>query len=361
VRANLDRACAFFSLSPWERVGVRASHFHQPFRHDEQRDALDAGNQLAVRPRDLGEHQVHDVLGQFVFAGRDPHLVARQPVARAERVGFEAVAVRHGARRDIGQRRAGLRLRERHRAGPAARQLVEREHLLLQYGAVFEQQVGVADREHARADADRGHGEEAVGRRLHRVRQLHAAELVVLRGAQHARGGIGFMRLVGRLGQDHLLAVEARLLDVHRPVERRVLLARDAFAGVEYRVEGFARMVGKARPAGQLLDLQPVVQEEFEGGTVWHVIQWASQRRSRKSFAEAAERSGRRPKLLLDFFCGFRASFAASAFGCSAVLRSFYKTSNTPAAPMPPPMHIVTSTRLAPRRLPSISAWPVRR
>ena len=28
---------------------------------------------------------------------------------------------------------------------------------------------------------------------------------------------------------------------------------------------------------------------------------------------------------------------------------------------MPPPMHMVTHTRLAPRRLPSISAWPVRR
>ena len=38
-----------------------------------------------------------------------------------------------------------------------------------------------------------------------------------------------------------------------------------------------------------------------------------------------------------------------------------YASSNSPAAPMPPPMHIVTTTRLAPRRLPSISAWPVRR
>ena len=37
------------------------------------------------------------------------------------------------------------------------------------------------------------------------------------------------------------------------------------------------------------------------------------------------------------------------------------RTSNTPAAPMPPPMHIVTTTFFAPRRLPSISAWPVRR
>jgi len=35
--------------------------------------------------------------------------------------------------------------------------------------------------------------------------------------------------------------------------------------------------------------------------------------------------------------------------------------SNKPAAPMPPPTHIVTTTRLAPRLLPSISAWPVMR
>ncbi len=36
-------------------------------------------------------------------------------------------------------------------------------------------------------------------------------------------------------------------------------------------------------------------------------------------------------------------------------------TSNRPAAPMPPPMHMVTTTYFTPRRLPSISAWPVRR
>ena len=33
-----------------------------------------------------------------------------------------------------------------------------------------------------------------------------------------------------------------------------------------------------------------------------------------------------------------------------------HATSNSPAAPMPPPMHIVTTTFLAPRRLPSIRA-----
>src|SRR4249920_971470 len=39
----------------------------------------------------------------------------------------------------------------------------------------------------------------------------------------------------------------------------------------------------------------------------------------------------------------------------------FQHTSNNPAAPMPPPMHMVTTTSFAPRRLPSISACPVRR
>ena len=36
-----------------------------------------------------------------------------------------------------------------------------------------------------------------------------------------------------------------------------------------------------------------------------------------------------------------------------------YRTSNSPAAPMPPPTHIVTTTYFVPRRLPSIRAWPV--
>jgi hypothetical protein len=36
-----------------------------------------------------------------------------------------------------------------------------------------------------------------------------------------------------------------RLLRVHQAVERRVLLARDALAGVQHRVEGLARVVGK--------------------------------------------------------------------------------------------------------------------
>jgi len=62
-----------------------------------------------------------------------------------------------------------------------------------------------------------------------------------------------------------------RLLGIHRAVERRVLLARDALAGVEHGVEGVARMVGKALALGQGLRMQPLVQKEFDGGAKAHV------------------------------------------------------------------------------------------
>ena len=40
---------------------------------------------------------------------------------------------------------------------------------------------------------------------------------------------------------------------------------------------------------------------------------------------------------------------------------SVQSTSNSPAAPIPPPTHIVTMTCFTPRRLPSMRAWPVMR
>jgi hypothetical protein len=113
------------------------------------------------------------------------------------------------------------------------------------------EEVGVASGQHAAADADRGHREETVCRRLHGVRQLHAADVVVLGGAQHARGGIGLLRLKRGLRQDDLFAIELRLLRIDQPVEGRVLLARDALAGVQHGVEGFPRVVGKAGPLAQ--------------------------------------------------------------------------------------------------------------
>ena len=78
--------------------------------NDEQRNAARAGHQLAIGPRNFGQHQVNDVVGQFVVAGRDPHFVALEPVARPQRVGGKVGAIGQGPGEHIAQRRPGLRL-----------------------------------------------------------------------------------------------------------------------------------------------------------------------------------------------------------------------------------------------------------
>jgi hypothetical protein len=79
--------------------------------HDEQRNATGAGHRLAVRARNLGQHQVDDVFGQLVLAGGDPHLVALEPVTRPER--RPTRSPRHPARRAwprrSGSNRPGVR------------------------------------------------------------------------------------------------------------------------------------------------------------------------------------------------------------------------------------------------------------
>src|ERR1700751_1627654 len=54
------------------------------------------------------------------------------------------------------------------------------------------------------------------------------------------------------------------------------------------------------------------------------------------------------------------ASSSAASFRRQAP-QLFYSTSNSPAAPIPPPTHMVTTTQRTPRLLPSISAWPTMR
>ena len=78
------------------------------------------------------------------------------------------------------------------------------------------------------------------------------------------------MGVVSGLRQDHLLAVEPRLFDVDRAVVRRVLVARDPFAGVEDGIEGLARMVGEAFARGQRFGIDPVVEQEIERGAKRH-------------------------------------------------------------------------------------------
>ncbi len=322
-------------------AGEPAFGVDQLLRHDEERDAPRAGNELAVGAGNLREHEVDDVLGELVIAVRDPHLVAAQPIARAERLGLEVAAVGHGTGRDVRQARTGLRLGQAHRSREASVELVPCEHRLLQLGAVHHQQVRVAAGQHpATADADAALREERIGGHFDHAGQLHAADVVVLRRGEHARPGIGARGGVAGLRQADRLAVEPGFLGVGEAVERDELLGRQLLAHVEHRLEGLARMVGEARPLGERLDREPVVKQKVEcaahGGP-----------QDRFPVLNAPASHGRDAR-------------RATQQGVPS-MSCCQSTSNTPAAPMPPPMHIVTTTRLALRRLPSISAWPVRR
>ncbi len=126
--------------------------------------------------------------------------------------------------------------------------------------------VGVARGQQVGANADRRAAKETVGRRLHDIRQLHAAQRVVLRRAEHAAVGKCLACVVRALGQDDALTVELGLLRVHRAVERRVLLARDALAGVQHSVKRLARVVRKALARIERFSLEPVVEQEVERG-----------------------------------------------------------------------------------------------
>ena len=128
------------------------------------------------------------------------------------------------------------------------------------------EQVGIARAQEVGADADRRHGKEGVGCSIHRVGQLHAANAVILRRAEHARRRVGVVGVLRRLRQDDFLSVELRLLLVHRAVEWRVLLARNALAGVEHGIKGLARVIGKALARVERFGLEPVVQQEIVGG-----------------------------------------------------------------------------------------------
>ncbi len=112
---------------------------HHFLGHDEQRDAAGARNQLAIRPRDLGQHQVDDVLGQLVFPGRYPHLVALEAIACAQRVSLRAFSVRRCAGCDIRQAGAGLRFAQAHGAGPAPGKLIFGKYFFLQRRAMHHQ------------------------------------------------------------------------------------------------------------------------------------------------------------------------------------------------------------------------------
>ena len=238
---------------------------HQFFGHDEQRDTFHTRNQFAVRPRNLGQHQMHDVFGQLMVARADPHLVALEAIARPQCIAVKVGPIGFGTRKDVAQAGARLRLRQGHGASPAAIEFIVGKHLLLHGRTVHAQQVGVAHGQQVRANADAGTAKETVGCRFHHIGQLHASLFIRLCGAEHAAVSKGFARIVRALWLGDFLAIKRGLLCVYRAIEGGVFFTCYALASVHDRIERFAAVVGVTVTAGQVFGLQPVVHQEFKG------------------------------------------------------------------------------------------------
>ena len=184
-----------------------------------------------------------------------------KPIARPER----ARAVGFGAGRDVGERGARLRLGEAHGPHRASRQHRSHERIDLGLGTVSEQQVGVADREQriARGRGVRG-AEPGEGRLVDDHRQLHAAQLVVAgRGEQPCIGKCSERRLDLRQQPD-ALAVDDRFLEIRFAPVRKKALHGDPLGGGKHRIERLARVIGESRSRAEPLDIQPLVEQEFE-------------------------------------------------------------------------------------------------
>ena len=60
------------------------------------------------------------------------------------------------------------------------------------------------------------------------------------------------------------LAVEPGLVEIGCPVVRGEVLSRHLLGEVQHGVERRAGVVGEARPRGQRLDVEPVVEQEVQ-------------------------------------------------------------------------------------------------
>jgi hypothetical protein len=225
--------------------------------HDEQRDALDAGRAAG----NLGQHQVHDVFGQFVVTAGNEDLVADD--------GIGAVHVRCGAGRDVRQAGAGLRLGQRHGAEEAPGQQRAEVFCPLHLAAEAMDDIGVGNGEEGiGGGADVGALEQGEGGLRQGDRQLHAAALEIVGGGDEAGFAEGFQRL-GDLG-DHAyaLAVEVRFVLVRLAIVRGELLFGHGQRRVEHRVEGLPAVLGVARPGDQGFGIEDFKELKVEVAAV---------------------------------------------------------------------------------------------
>ena len=234
-------------------IGVR-----QKLRHDEQRDAARARR----RALDARQHEVHDVVGEIVFAGGYENLLS------GDRVG--AVAVGLGARLQQAKIGAAVGLGQVHGAGPFARHHL-RQVLLLQ----FRRRVLVDRRDRALRQAGI-HGESHVGRgrklvdeRRERIRKALSAIFRVRGEADPAAFRIGLVGFLETLRRGHgTVGVAHAALAVARKVERLQNLFGNLSAFFQNRFNDVGRGVRKAGQIAMPAPIENIVEQKqgfFDG------------------------------------------------------------------------------------------------
>src|SRR5690606_6143464 len=193
--------------------------------------------------------------------------------------------------------------------------------------------VGLADHLRQREAQRLGQALAAVLRRGRQRRPAAFHELLV-----------GFLEALGR--GDHAAFAPAAAFLVADPVQRRQHLLAELGAFLEDGLHHVGRGVFEAQFLVVLLVAEELVADELDvaqrslvfGHGInlrkWSVADRVRMDRDSEPSVPCSARDGR---------------------------GRTQTTSNRPAAPMPVPTHMVTTTYLAPRRLPSIRAWPVSR
>ena len=202
----------------------------QEFRHQEQRDALDAGR----RVRQASKHQMHDVVCQIMIAVADENFLAEDAVT--------AIRLRLCPGADQGKIGTGLRLGQIHRPGPfAADHLVQINRFQFVAGAEKQR----FDCAHGQQGADR---KSQVRRAAHfldcrtqDLRQPLATKLGRRGQANPAAGTEGAISLLPARRRAHTRRGQLAAFDIANTIERCQHLGAQPGRLVEHRIHQVGR------------------------------------------------------------------------------------------------------------------------
>lgn len=235
-------------------LAQRAIRVHQIFRHDEERDAL---RPLAAAGG-LGEHEVDDVLGHVVIAGRDEDLLAGDEIG--------AILLRLGPGAHHAEIRARMGLGQVHGAGPVAADHLRQPGALLLLGAMgMDRRIGAVGQALIHVEGHVGRDEDLAHRRLHHIGQA----LTAIGRIAVERGPAAFLELgegLGEaLGRAHHAILQPAALHVAHAVERRQNVAGELARLFQHGggEVGLQLVIARDPRAG---DLQHLVQDELHVG-----------------------------------------------------------------------------------------------